>query len=767
MRKPLVTVVCCVGALVCSAAMAWAGPISLSSGRPQGRVASTASGGHRLHAPLTIPTGNGPEAVAIDRRTHTVYVPNGDDGTVSVINPATCNAHTTTRCERMSPTITVGSGPTPAVVDEATDTIYVANSSDNTVSVINGAACNSHVHTGCDQTPPTINVGNSPYNMVLDSATHTLYTANFGDGTVSVVDTTNCSAHRHAGCGQTPTSVSFGNVQPNGLLLDGLTHTLYVADLTATATDAEPDTVNMLNTSTCSAEVTTGCAPVSASIPVGVSSDENNVGMALDGQSKTLYVTNATDTTMSLVNVAHCTATDTTGCAGHSRAVPTSGSASNYLLVEPRTHTLYELLSDDNTVSVVDSRSCNVHHAVGCRHPKGTLRASLDVQYLGLDAATRTLYVSNGDDLSVINAARCNAVVNGGCNAFPSSASVGYVPSGIAIDSLTHTAYVTNGADDTVSVINTLRCNALSPAKCRAAVPTVSVGVDPQGVAVDVATNTVYVTDVGSTTTSSDSVSVIDGATCDAAAMTGCDQTVQTITVGDEPYAIAVDADSHTAYVGNVADNTVSVINTATCNAHHSAGCSQTPATAPVGAGPNSIVLDAASHTAYIANENGNTISVMDIATCNATNTTDCDAPEPTVAAGSGPAVISLDRASGALYVSDQYARSVAVLDAGTCNAADISGCGQTPGMIAVGDNPYGTVLDKANHTLYVGNLQDNSVSEINTAICGLTLHASCRLEANSAVAGDGPSAIAFDSAVHTVYVANSGDADLSMLRVK
>jgi DNA-binding beta-propeller fold protein YncE len=762
MRKSLITVVCCVGALGCSVAMAWAGPISTTEAGLH-----RLSGAHNRRAEVTIPSGNSPEVVAIDRRTRTLYVPNSDDGTVSVINPAACNAHTTKGCEHTSPTITVGSGPTPAVVDEATDTIYVGNSNDNTVSVINGATCNSHVHAGCGQTPPTINVGNSPYNMVLDSATHTLYTANYGDGTVSVVNTASCTAHKHSGCGQTPTTVSFGAVEPSGLFLDRPGHTLYVADGTATATDAEPDTLNLLNTSTCNSAVTTGCTPVSASIPVGVASASNNVGFALDRHTKTLYVTNATDNTMSLVNIAHCTSTDTTGCAPHSRAVPTRGGGSNYLLINPRTHTLYELQSDDNTVSVVGLHTCNLHHVHGCRHPKGTLRTALGVQDLGLDATTSTLYVSNGDDLSVINAGTCNAVVNAGCNVFPDLAAVGNLPSGIAVDRLTHTAYVTNGADDTVSVINTATCNALSSAKCSATPPTVAVGVDPQGIAVNTATNTVYVTNIGSRETASDTVSVIDGATCDAVTTTGCGQTAPTITVGSEPYAIAIDAASHTAYVGNVVDSTVSVINTATCNAVQTTGCSQTPPTAPAGDGPNSIVLDSASHTAYIADENGNTISVLNIATCNATNTTGCAAPEPTAAAGNAPAVISLDRATGALYVSDQLGRTVAVLDSNTCKASDTSGCGQTPGLIAVGDNPYGTVLDPATHTLYVANIQDNSVSEINTSICGLTLHARCGREASSAIAGDGADVVAFDPAVHTVYVANSGDADLSMLRVK
>ena len=37
-------------------------------------------------------------------------------------------------------------------VDQNTDTIYVANAGDNTVSVINGATCNAQNTSGCGQT---------------------------------------------------------------------------------------------------------------------------------------------------------------------------------------------------------------------------------------------------------------------------------------------------------------------------------------------------------------------------------------------------------------------------------------------------------------------------------------------------------------------------------------------------------------------------------------------------------------------------------------
>jgi len=76
-------------------------------------------------------------------------------------------------------------------------------------------------------------------------------------------------------------------------------------------------------------------------------------------------------------------------------------------------------------------------------------------------------------------------------------------PSAVAVDRSTDTIYVANGSNadgptapggDTVSVINGRRCNALDVSRCAGPWPTVKVGSFPSTVAVDQATDTVYVT---------------------------------------------------------------------------------------------------------------------------------------------------------------------------------------------------------------------------------------------------------------------------------
>ena len=74
---------------------------------------------------------------------------------MSEINGATCNGRNGRGCGRTERTIKVGSNPFWVAVDQASDTVYIANYNDETVSVINGARCNGRAASGCRRTQPT------------------------------------------------------------------------------------------------------------------------------------------------------------------------------------------------------------------------------------------------------------------------------------------------------------------------------------------------------------------------------------------------------------------------------------------------------------------------------------------------------------------------------------------------------------------------------------------------------------------------------------
>ena len=120
--------------------------------------------------------------VAVDGATKTVYVANLGAGTVSVVNSATCNAAQKSGCTKPAATIDVDGEPGGIALDEATDTLYVANLQGSTVSVIDGATCNATDQKGCSRPPATVTVGKGPYALAVDEATDTVYVTDPGAG---------------------------------------------------------------------------------------------------------------------------------------------------------------------------------------------------------------------------------------------------------------------------------------------------------------------------------------------------------------------------------------------------------------------------------------------------------------------------------------------------------------------------------------------------------------------------------------------------------
>ena len=77
----------------------------------------------------TIPVGTDPSGIESDPLTNTVYVANTGDNTVSVIGGYT---------NRVTATITVGGQPFGIGTDPLRNAVYVSNSGDNTLSIISG-----------------------------------------------------------------------------------------------------------------------------------------------------------------------------------------------------------------------------------------------------------------------------------------------------------------------------------------------------------------------------------------------------------------------------------------------------------------------------------------------------------------------------------------------------------------------------------------------------------------------------------------------------
>jgi len=204
-----------------------------------------------------------PEAVAVDHRTHRVYVSNRGVGyitfnAVSVIDPATLQVSDTVPvsqpgaialdegtntayvsvtgigtcgCEgavsainltsKQVTNISVGPGPfgVDVDVDQGTHRAYVANTGYTRGDGVHFGSTLSVIDTTTNKLTDTVFVGDSPIIVALDPAAHTAYVTK-SDGAVAVVDTT---TNRLVG-----TVIVGGN--PAGVAVYEGTHSAYVAN---------------------------------------------------------------------------------------------------------------------------------------------------------------------------------------------------------------------------------------------------------------------------------------------------------------------------------------------------------------------------------------------------------------------------------------------------------------------------------------------------------------------------------------------------------
>lgn len=247
-----------------------------------------------------------------------------------------------------------------------------------------------------------------------------------------------------------------------------------------------------------------------------------------------------------------------------------------------------------------------------------TIPVGLEPYGLATTPDMKTTYVVNYGSNSV-------SVINLETNSVVATIPVENNPYLIAITPDGTQAYVTNYHSDTVSVINT---------STNTVTQTINVGSNPYAVVVSPNGERAYVINYGG-----GDVSVID---------TSSNTLIQTVTVGLHPYFPAVSLDNAYLYVPNYGDGTVSIINTTTyaVTALTINGYAQTVFITPDGAkayvplyyqdnliyiidtatntpdgtitveqGPYSVAFTADGATAYVGNYDGESVSIVDVAT--------------------------------------------------------------------------------------------------------------------------------------------------------
>ena len=625
--------------------------------------ASVARGCGRAVA--TIRVGNFPVAAAVNPVTRTLYVADLGAGRISVINAATCNAKQTSGCRRVGRTVKDTAGPDWLDVDTATNTVYAANAGSqgggDTVSVINGATCNAHTGRGCGRIASTVTVGSNPFSLAVDQRSDTVYVANFvndfNDGSVSVINGARCNARVTSGCHRTPPAVRAG-IGPGFVAVDRALHTVFTVN-------AGDDTLSAINTRTCDGTVTSGCHTRPRSqqaTPLrgpGYNSFVN--ALALIPRTGSAYVVNVGGASiLSVTSISRCNAANASGCRREAPAVP----AQEFLLTaDPATNTIYAGNQIKPQIDVINGATCRTRHLTRCAPVAAIPMPDPGANVGAVDEATHTLYAADeaaSGTLAVINTATCNSRHTTGCAAPPPSIKIGAFPSQPAINAATHTVYLTYGDNaNKIAVVNAATCNAADTAGCSQIPAVITVGNGTFNLAVSPATNTIYAAGTGLNNFNGHTVSVINGAACNGTNHTGCGHLAATANVGPGPFGIAVDDATHTVYVANNADGdspgTLSVINTATCNGGHTTGCRRPFPTAPTGNAPLSVTVNTRTSAVYITDYASASVTIVNGSRCNAMITSSCRTASRGQPVGSGPDGITINPRTRTIYVANNY----------------------------------------------------------------------------------------------------------------
>lgn len=246
------------------------------------------------------------------------------------------------------------------------------------------------------------------------------------------------------------------------------------------------------------------------------------------------------------------------------------------------------------------------------------------------------------------------------------SIAVGSLPNDFALDTRNNHLFTANSGSHDVTVFT----EALSGTR------TITQDSVPFALAVNPGTSRVYVANAGS-----DNLAVLDAFA----------NTITYRDTGSKPLALALDSQSGNVYVVNQGSNSVTVLD----------AFGHVSTAVKVGDKPIALDFNSATRRAYVANSVSNSVSVIDTFAHTGTGSADIYAIIDTVNVGNRPVAIKSNPATGKIYVANQNSNTVSIIDASS-HAVE---------TLPVGASPTALALDGGLNRVYVANITDNNIS--------------------------------------------------------
>jgi len=249
---------------------------------------------------IPINVGANPWAISINPTTNKIYVTNSGNDTVSVIDGKTNTVKF----------LTVGQNPTGIVVNPFTNLAYVSKFSSNSISVINGTT---------DTVIADIPVGKLPDLLGLDAVSNKIYVPNSAEKSVSIID----------GNTNTVLKTILLENNPAAIIVNPQTHLAYVTNAgNVTVIDGNTDQISKI---------------------ISVSSG-HLTSMAVNPSTNRIYVSDILDTHIFVID-------------SNDDTVITKiqvGKNPDGIAINPNTNRIYVANSGDGSVSVIDGNTNTV-----------------------------------------------------------------------------------------------------------------------------------------------------------------------------------------------------------------------------------------------------------------------------------------------------------------------------------------------------------------------------------------------------------------------